>query len=229
MEESTRTQGDSTKLGIVTVVIAAVILAASVTGVYYCAIPSTAAEKATVITNFSDGAWANYSIVYYDINGEVVCPGNMLTYTYAGKYNDGECWIYVENCTWSQVNGTGADIFTYYLDKTSYLTMYQTVDSYANGTLVNSIGYTTVEEGLADNRLIFEGLTVTAKDKSVTVPAGTFRTTEETGPVTYTYYGESYGLRAYVNDAVPAWGVVEYQYYTNATMTSIYKLVTYGL
>jgi hypothetical protein len=152
----------------------------------------------------------------------------MLTYTYAGQYNNKDCWVYVENTTWTQVNGTGSDVFTYYLDKTSYVTLYQTVDSYANGTHTNTMGYANEAEGLVDNLSIFRSLTVKARDKSVTVPAGTFSTTEQDGPVTYVYYGESYGLHAYVNSAVPAWGIVEYQYYTMETMTSDYQLVSYG-
>jgi hypothetical protein len=228
MGENTQTKKSSKKILVATVIIAVIIVAA-VAGVYYGTQPSaTAAEKGFAITNFRDGAWANYSVVYYDLNGEVVCPGSMLTYTYAGQYNNRDCWVYVENTTWTQVNGTGSDIFTYYLDKTSYVTLYQTVDSYANGTHTNTMGYTSEAEGLVDNLSIFSSLSVKARDKSVTVPAGTFSTTEQDGPVTYVYYGESYGLHAYVNNTVPGWGIVEYQYYTMETMTSDYQLVSYG-
>lgn len=222
MGENTQTKKGSKKILIAAVAIAVIVVAA-VAGVYYGTSPSAPVEeKGFAITHFTDGAWANYSVVYYDLNGEVVCPGSMLTYTYAGTYNNKDCWIYVENTTWTQVNGTGSDIFTYYLDKTTYATIYQTVDAYANGTHTNTMGYTSEAEGLVDNLSIFKSLTVKARDKSVTVPAGIFSTTEQDGPVTYMYYGESYGLRAYVNSAVPGWGIVEYQYYTMETMTSDY-------
>ena len=71
-------------------------------------------------------------------------------------------------------------------------------------------------------------MTVNAKDKSVTVPAGTFSTTELHGTYDYLVTSEKYDLTMWISADVPAWGLVKSQFYFDGVLTWEYMLQSYG-
>jgi hypothetical protein len=204
----------------------AVILVATVAGIYYYASPKPTADKPVLVTNLSDGAWVNYTAKYYE-NSNLVSQGTLMEYVIAGTYNGADCWIYVGNETYPIESGVCSKVYTYYLSKTTNVTQYETMQEYTNGELTDNQTYSTPAEGLFDIRSSFENTTLVAKDQSITVPAGTFSVTQQKGPSIFA--GTSYDITVYINKDVPGWGVVEYQYYlANGALESEYLLQSYG-
>ncbi len=138
IEESSNKSHSKSKTNklIIVVVCIAVILVATFVGIYYCVLPSQPTQKGEVVTNFSDGVWANYTANFYDKNGNFASQGNMMTYTTAGTYNGQDCWVYVENVTYTSTDGAAInDVITYYLDKSTYSTLHQTEQVTSDGLL----------------------------------------------------------------------------------------------
>ncbi len=210
---------------VILAVLVAVILIIAVVGAYYGTLPSQPTAKATPVTNFSDGSWANYTENYYDESGQS-SPGGMMTYTISGTYKNQECWNYVENMTWTDENGTWVETDTYYLNKSTYENLGQTCQVYNNGTLSSEKEFATNE--LANDLENFGNMTIIAKDQTVTVPAGTFSCTEQKGPIYYAGEDTTYDVTVWAKNDIPNWGVVKYQFYLDGALVCDYLLESYG-
>lgn len=211
------------------VVCIAVIVVVAVAGIYGSGIlnQQQPAEKGIVITNFSDGAWANYTANIYDANGQAF-PSSMMTYTTTGTYKDQNCWIYIENDTYPVENGIRSDVDTYYLGESSYENLGQKHEVYINGVLTSEEEITAGDERLVNDRATFGNMAVIAKDISITVPAGTFTVTEQEGPVYYFGTDTTYDATAWLSKDIPCWGIVKYEFYINGVLDSDYQLESYG-
>jgi len=218
--------GKSSKILLAVALVVIVLVAVSVTA-YYC-LPR---EKPNpdAVTNFSDGAWANFSLSIYDTDGAVASSGNMMAYAYSGTYNGVDCWVYVENTTYTGSDGSiVTDVVTDYLDKSSYSTLHKAEVVTSDGVEIYNEAFSPGEAGFMDTIATVRNFTVTATDKSVTVPAGTFSTTERQGPITYASDPTTYDFSSWTSPNVPAWGVVKYQFRLGGVLFSEYLLESYG-
>jgi hypothetical protein len=216
----------SNKILLAAVLIVIIVAAVSVTA-YYC-LPRETLEH-DVVTNFSDGAWANFSLSVYDANGAVSSSGNMLACAYSGTYNGVECWVYIENTTYTGSDSSiVSDVVTDYLDKSSYSTLHKTEVVTSDGVEIYNEAFSPGEAGFMDTIATVRNFTVTATDKSVTVPAGTFSTTERQGPITYASDPTTYDFSSWTSADVPTWGVVKYQFHLSGALYSEYLLESYG-
>ncbi len=219
----------SSKIIIAAVCIAVVLVAAFV-GVYYCVLPNQPANVPEPVTNFSDGSWANYTLTVYNENGTIASDGNMMAVSVAGTYNGTNCWVYVENVTYtSKTDGTNTnDLITYYLDKTTYATLHQTEQVTSEGEVIYDGKFDSGEAGFMDTIAIVRNMTVVATGQSVTVPAGTFSTTQREGTLTYASESAVYDLTSWASTEVPTWGIVKYQFHLGNALFSEYLLESYG-
>ncbi|HSV49481.1 MAG TPA: hypothetical protein VLH35_04120 [Candidatus Acidoferrales bacterium] len=218
----------SKKLLIAAVLLIVIVAAVSV-GVYYY-LPNQTAPKPDAVTNFSDGAWANYNLTIYNATGTIASNGTMMVYTYAGTYNGTNCWVYVENVTYTSSSGaTIVDVVTDYIDKTTYATLHSTQQTTSDGTVMYDKALSPGDAGFMDVIATVRNMTVTATDKSVTVLAGTFSTTERQGTLTYPSDPNTvYDLTSWASTQVPTWGIVKYQFHVGGVLSSEYLLVSYG-
>lgn len=215
---------------IIAVVLVAVVAVAVVAGVYYCSPAKSDTPKAQAVTNFSDGAWANYTAQYY-AGGNVVAEGSFMVYTVVGTYNGADCWTYVENQTYKAENSTViSEVVTYTLDKTTYSNLHQTNQIYQNGVVTYTKDIAPNDVGFANDLTGFQSMTVAASDESVTVPAGTYNTTRlDGGSMQYYVTGDTYTYSAWTNPNVPCWGIVKYQFYnSNNELDTCYLLQSCG-
>lgn len=209
-------------------VIAIIIIVATVSVTAYYCLPSQA-SKPDAVTNFHDGAWANYSLSIFSSNGTVASQGNMLASTAQGTYDGKECWIYKENVTYTSTDGAAiSDVITYYLDKSTYATLHQTETVTSNGEVAYDAAFNPGDAGFMDTIAIVRNMTVTVTEKSVTVPAGTFSTTQREGPITYASEARTYDVTSWASTDVPTWGIVKYQFYLDGSLFSEYLLTNYG-
>lgn len=214
------------KLLILLAVIVIIVAVLSVTA-YYC-LPSQN-SKPDAVTNFHDGAWANYSLSIFSSNGTVASQGNMLATTAQGTYDSKDCWVYKENVTYTSTDSAAiSDVITYYLDKSTYATLHQTETVTSNGEVAYDAAFNPGDAGFMDTIVIVRNMTVTASEKSVTVPAGTFSTTQREGPITYASEGTTYDVTSWASKDVPTWGIVKYQFQLNGALFSEYLLTNYG-
>ncbi|NLB76416.1 MAG: hypothetical protein GX799_08110 [Crenarchaeota archaeon] len=131
--------------------IVVVVVAVSVTA--YISLPNQTPEP-VVVTNFSDGAWANYSSEFYQ-NGVFVSEGNLMAWVNAGTYNDADCWVYVENETYTLEGGiVQSNIQTFTIDKTTFVGLHQKNEVYENGVNTYTKDFNPGEEGFNDQLLI---------------------------------------------------------------------------
>jgi hypothetical protein len=209
----------------------AVIVVAAVVSVYYFGLPSQPSEEpqGRVVTNFSDGAWANYSLTIYNQNGTVVSMGNMMAYANSGTYEGADCWVYVENVTYTSSEDTAVtDTVTSYLNKSTFAALHQTEQITSDGVVTYDEAFDSGDEGFMDTLAIVRNMTVTATDKSVTVPAGTFSTTQRQGTLTYPSDPTTYDLTSWASTEVPTWGMVKYEFRVGGVLFSEYLLEAYG-
>ena len=205
-----------------------IILVAVVSVTAYYSFPSQT-PKPDVVTNFHEGAWANYSFTSFNSNGTVAHTGNMLASTTRGTYDGKDCWIYVENVSITNLDGTVADdVFTYYLDTATYTTLHQTETTTSNGVVVYDAAFNPGDANFMDRIALLRNMTITATDKSVTVPAGTFSTTKREGPVTYANRATTFDVTTWASTDIPTWGVVKDQFYVNGSLCDEYLLTNYG-
>lgn len=211
---------------IITAILLALVLVITAVGVYaYTQSNQPAnAEKATPVTNFSDGSWANYTVTFYEDGQEYL--GVMMTYTISGNWHNQDCWQYAENLTWTDNNGTWAQIDTYYLDKSSYQCIGQTCETTLNGATYTQEEFTG--ENMSNDFARFSNMTVLAKNVSVIVPAGTFSCTEQQGLVDSAVQRVTYNVDVWVNSDVPNWGIVKYVFYLDGAANSEFQLKSYG-
>jgi hypothetical protein len=175
----------SNKILIAAVLIAVIVVAAFV-GIYYFVLPNQQAQKPAVVTNFSDGAWANFSLSIYNANGTLASIGRMATRSYSGTINGSNCWVYMENTTYASSDGSiVTDVVTDYLDKSTYATLHKTEVVTSNGAVIYDQSFSPQDAGFMDTIATVGNFTITGTDQSVTVPAGTFITTMRQGQITY--------------------------------------------
>lgn len=217
----------SNKLLIIAVLVIVIVAAVSVSAYYY--LPSQAPSKPDVVTNFREGTWANYSLSIYNTDGTVKSSGNMMATTTSGTYSGKDCWIYVENVSYTSTDGAIiGDVITYYLDKTTFATLHQTETVTSDGVVAYDAAFNPSDAGFMDTIAIVRNMTVTATDKSVTVPAGTFSTTQRDGPITYASEATTYNVTSWASKDVPTWGMVKYQFRLGSVLFSEYTLVSSG-
>ncbi len=228
------TNNESTKKSSSRIILAAILIATvvivAVAGVYCLVLPNLKAEKSPEpVTNFSEGAWANYSLSIYNPNGTVTSSGYMMANTTAGTYNGSDCWVYVENVTYTSTDGSNVnDVITYYLDKSTYTNLHQTECITSNGEVAFDGEFNSGDNGYMDTIAVVRNMTVLATDKAITVPAGTFSTTERTGNLTYVSESATYTLTSWASKDVPTWGIVKYQFHLDGALFSEYLLESYG-
>jgi hypothetical protein len=212
---------------LIAAVLAIIIIAVLSVTAYYC-LP-TQTPKPTVVTNFHEGAWANYSLSIFNSNGTVASNGNMMATTNQGTYNGKDCWVYVENVSYTSTDGTAiGDVITYYLDTSTYATLHQTETVTTNGAVAYDAAFNPGDAGFMDTIAIVRNMTVTVTGKTVTVPAGTFSTTQREGPITYASEATTYDVTSWASTDVPTWGIVKYQFYLDENLFSEYQLTNYG-
>ncbi len=207
-------------------IIVAFISIVAVVGVYvYIQTNQPAvAEKATPVTNFSDGSWANYTVAFFKDRQAI--PGAMMTCTVSGNWHNQDCWQYVENLTWTDDNGTWAQVDTYYLDKSTYQSIGQTTQTTLNGAAYSQEEFTG--ENMSNDYARFSNMTILAKDASVTVPHGTFMCTQQRGFIHSAVQRATYDVTVWVNSDIPNWGVVRYVFLLNGSPYSEFWLQSYG-
>ena len=212
------------KIVIVAVCVAVVIVAAFV-GIYYLVPPNSEhPQDISVVTNFSDGAYANYVIVSYDDAGAVKGRGILNNTITDGTYDGKSCWVSLENYTFAYINGTVVnDLVTCYLDKSTYSNVQTSQQSYVNGELAYNETWGPDAADSFDDVSLFSNMTVIATDQSVSVPAGTFSTTEREGKVE-----ADVTLTIWMNNAVPVWGEVKSNYTRDGQIICTYTLESYG-
>jgi hypothetical protein len=216
------------KILIATALIIIIVAVAVVSVTAYYSLPSQT-PKPDVVTNFHEGAWANYSFSNYNSDGAVAHFGSMLASTARGTYDGKDCWIYVENVSIANPDGSAAnDVFTYYLDTDTYTTLHQTETTTADGVVVYDAAFNPGDADFMDRIANLRNMTITATDKSVTVPAGTFSTTQREGPVTYANRATTFDVTTWASPDVPTWGTVKTQFYLNGSLCDEYLLTNYG-
>jgi hypothetical protein len=214
------------KILIAAALIITIIVVVSVAA-FYC-LPSQT-PKPDAVTNFHEGAWANYSLSIFNSNGTVASTGNMMASTNKGTYDGKECWVYSENVSYTSTDGVAiSDVITYYLDTSTYATLHQTETVTNNGEVAYDVSFNPGDAGFMDTIAIVQNMTVTVTGKSVTVPAGTFSTTQREGPITYASEGTTYDVTSWASTDVPTWGIVKYQFYLGGVLFSEYLLTSYG-
>ncbi len=219
---------NSTKI-ILIVVFILIIVVAVLVAVFYCGSLNPAHEQSVVVTNFSDGAWANYSLTIYSANGTIASTGKMIVCAFSGTYNGVDCWVYVENTTYTNsYSSTVSDGVTDYLDKSTYSTLYKTEQITSDGALIYNETFSPGDADFMDTISTVRNFAITATDKSVTVPAGTFSTTERHGPITYASDPTVYQITSWTSKDVSTWGVVKYQFHLNGVLFSEYLLEYFG-
>lgn len=217
----------SNRLLIIAVIAIVIVAIVSVSAYYY--LPSQTPSKPDVVTNFREGAWANYSLSIYNTDGTVKSSGNMMATTTSGSYNGKDCWVYVENVSYTSTDGAIiGDTITYYLDKTTYATTHQIEVVTSDGVVAYNGTFNPGDAGFMDTIAIVRNMTITATDKSVTVPAGTFSTTQRDGPITYASEATTYNVTSWASKDVPTWGMVKYQFRLGSVLFSEYLLVGSG-
>ncbi len=215
----------SKKVILIAILIVIVVAAVSVAAYYFLA-PQT--PESVVVTNFSDGAWANYTSEFYQ-DGVFVSEGRLLVWANAGTYNGEDCWIYVENETHTLEGGiVQSNIQTFTIDKTTFMGLHQKNEIYENGVNTYSKEFSPAEEGFNDQLLLFKSMTVQATNQSIIVPAGVFNTTELKDTSIFSVNGATYDITAWINPDVPCWGVVKYQYCQDGALDTICLLESYG-
>lgn len=214
---------------LVAAVLIVVIVAAAFIGVYYFAPPNQQAQKPAVVTNFSEGAWANFSLTIYNANGTLASIGRMAASSYSGTINGSDCWVYIENTTYTSSDGSiVTDVVTDYLTKSTYATLRKTEVVTSNGVVIYDESFSPQDDGFMDTIATVRNFTVTGTDESVTVPAGTFSTTMRQGQITYASDPTTYDLTSWTSSQVSAWGVVKYQFHVGGVLFSEYLLESYG-
>lgn len=205
-----------------------VIVAVVSVSAYYC-LPSQTPSDPEVVTNFREGAWANYSLSIFNADGTVKSSGNMMATAVSGTYNGADCWVYVENVSYTSTDGAIiGDTITYYLDKSTYSTLHQTETVTSDGVVAYDAAFNPGDAGFMDTIAIVRNMTVTATDKSVTVPAGTFSTTQRDGPITYASEATTYNVTSWASTDVPTWGMVKYEFRLGTVLFSEYLLESSG-
>jgi hypothetical protein len=205
-----------------------IIVAIVSVSAYYC-LPSQTPSTPDVVTNFREGAWANYSLSIFNPDGTVKSSGNMLATVTSGTYNGSNCWVYIENVSYASTDGVIiGDVITYYLDKSTYYTLHQTETVTSGGVVAYDAAFNPGDSGFMDTIAIVRNMTVTASDKSVTVPAGTFSTTQRDGPITYASEATTYNVTSWASTDVPTWGIVKYQFRLGSVLFSEYLLESSG-
>ncbi len=215
---------------IIATVCVAIILIAAVAGVYYYTVPNQPSDKLEPVTNFSDGAWANYTVNYYDENDTLwASQGSLIVHSTAGTYNGVDCWVYTENDTYTSENGTVInEVVTYNLDKSTFSTLHIKQQIFSNGEVTNEKEFNPGDDGFINDITRFNSMTLIARNEPITVHAGTFSTTKIQGTYTYFVTSETYDMTAWTSADVPAWGVVKYQFYLKGALTWEYLLESYG-
>lgn len=213
---------------ILVIVCIAIILVAASVGAYYFTQPSGSTDDTAVPTNFNDGAYANYNIIVYNPNGSIYDRNYMNTSITAGTYSGVDCWVYVQNYCYNNETGTCNELSTLYLNKTTYNSLHITIEYYTNGVLTEQKAFNPGESGFDDDLPRFQSFNTTARDQSVTVPAGTFSCIQREGTVIDKQTGEAYYKVQYLNDSVPGWGIVKHQDYQGDVLLGEYVLVNYG-
>jgi hypothetical protein len=213
----------SNKFLIIAVLVIVIVAVVSVSA-YYC-LPTQTTPKTDVVTNFRDGAWANYSLSIYNVDGTVKSSGNMMATTTSGSYGGKDCWVYVETVSYTSTdNAVIGDVMTYYLDKSTYSTLHQSEIVTSDGVVAYNATFNPGDAGFMDTIAIVRNMTVTATDKSVTVPAGTYSTTQREGPITYASEATTYNVTSWASSDVPTWGIVKYQFKLGGVLFSEYLL-----
>lgn len=217
---------NSNRILIATALIIVIVAVVSVTAYY--SLPSQT-PKPDVVTNFHEGAWANYSFSNYNSDGTAAHSGNMLASTTRGTYDGKDCWIYVENVSITNPDGsTAEDVFTYYLDTATYTTLHQTETTTADGAVAYDAAFNPGDADFMDRIALLRNMTITATGKSVTVPAGTFSTTQREGSITYANRATTFDVTTWASTDVPLWGTVKTQFYLNGSLCDEYLLTNYG-
>lgn len=211
---------------LVAAVLVAVILVVAIVGVYVYTQSNqpTSAEKATPITNFSDGSWANYNATFYE--DEQAYPGAMMTYTISGTWQNQDCWQYVENLTWTDTNGSWVEVDTYYLNKATYQSIGQTCQMTLNGAVYSEDEFTGAD--LSNDFERFSNMTIVSKDASVTVPKGTFTCTKQQGVIYSAGQQATFDVTVWVKSDIPNWGIVKYMFYLDGASNAEFLLESYG-
>jgi hypothetical protein len=149
----------------------------------------------------------------------------MMAITTSGTYSGKECWVYAENVSYFSIDGAViGDVMTYYLDKATYATLHQSEIVTSDGMVAYNATFNPGDAGFMDTIAIVRNMTVTATDKSVSVPAGTFSTTQREGPITYASEATTYNVISWANKDVPTWGIVKYQFRLGSVLFSEYLL-----
>ncbi len=171
-------KSSSYEIIIAAAVCVALILVATFVGVCYL-MPSGNERKPShsVVTNFSDGAWANYAIESYYETGAAKGHGILNSTIAAGVHDEKVCWVYLENYTFTYNNGTVVnDLVTNYLDKSTYSNMQVSQQRFINGELAFNDTYGPDAVDFVDDLSLYSNMTVSATGQSVSVHAGTFNT-----------------------------------------------------
>jgi hypothetical protein len=204
----------------------AIILIVAVVGIYVYTQTNqpAAAEKATPVTNFSDGSWANYTATFYEVGQGY--PGAMMTYTISGTFKNQACWVYYENLTWTDTNGSWVEVDTYYLDKTTYQSIGQTCEITQNGAIHSQEEFTG--EDMSNDFTRFSNMTIVSKDASITMPNGTFTCTKQEGVIYSAGQQNTYSAVVWVKNDIPNWGIVKYEFILDGTPSAEFLLESYG-
>jgi hypothetical protein len=177
-----------------------------------------------VVTNFSDGAWANYAIESYNAAGVAKGHGILNSTIAPGFYAEKACWVYLENYTFTYNNGTVVhDLVTNYIDKLTYSNQQISQQRFINGELSFNETWGPEAVDFVDDLSLYSNMSVNATGQSVSVPAGTFDTTVRKGQVP-----DGTLLTIWFNNDVPAWGEVRSQYSNGDHVLCVYLLESYG-
>jgi hypothetical protein len=203
-----------------------VVLVVAVVGVYVYTQTNQPkpAEKATPVTNFIDGSWANYTATFYEDSQGY--PGAMMTYTISGTFKNQACWVYCENLTWTDTNGSWVEVDTYYLDKSSYQSIGQTCQITQNGAAYSEDEFTG--EDMSNDYARFSNMTIVSKDASVKVPKGTFTCTEQQGTIYSASQQDTFDVTVWVKSDIPNWGIVKYVFNLDGAPNAEFLLESYG-
>ena len=208
----------------------AVIVIALIAAVYCFVLPGMNSQNGfSIVTNFSDGAWANYVVNLYEENGVFASQDTMSVSATSGAFNGKDCWIYVEDYSHINATATYSSVTTYYLDKSTFYNMHLKNQLLINGESILAEEFNPESTHFLDDKQNFEEMTVVARGVTAAVQAGTFSCIKRSGTIYYpdSVYGY-YDVTNWVSADVPAWGMVRYQAHHNGMLISEFELVSYG-
>ena len=174
---------------------------------------------------YRDGAWANYTVLNYNVNGAVTANYDLGYAVDQGTIKGVDCWLLQTDLKLSGDGYVTETVATYWLDKINFQGLHYKIVITSNGVVISTVEEDYSPGDINDIPTAINPTTAISQE-SITVPAGQFNCYK--AATTMTDLGKTYVTTIWGNSNIPVVGMVKQEMTQDGVLISTTELVAYG-